>query len=297
MMLILGPLLYLYSHSIINVEFSFTGKSVIHFIPYVIGFILNLPFLIMDKASKIKFLEIFTSQQLPIDMFSIVLFSFQSLHLSIYLLVTINFLRKQVDDKNNYVVSFESRKKWLNILIICLSSFLSVVVLLLIYIIYTGILTPISNYSFTVVLSAIIFVISYNFTFRREIIDADFVERYKSVKFSENEMSNYVTRLNSLMESEKYFLDPDLKLADVADKMGITPHQLSKLINQEIGKNFPSILIHIELKKFKKNFLTQSIIHFRFWVLQWKQGLTANLPLTAHLKKLRAALLPNLKSE
>jgi len=47
-----------------------------------------------------------------------------------------------------------------------------------------------------------------------------------------------IAALESLMETEKPYLDPELGLNGLAEKLDITPNHLSMLLNDHIGKNF-----------------------------------------------------------
>ncbi|HPS57962.1 MAG TPA: helix-turn-helix domain-containing protein [Spirochaetota bacterium] len=45
-------------------------------------------------------------------------------------------------------------------------------------------------------------------------------------------------RLYELMRDEKVFADEDLSLRDLASEPGISPHQLSQILNERVKKNF-----------------------------------------------------------
>ncbi|NLV69132.1 MAG: AraC family transcriptional regulator [Spirochaetes bacterium] len=45
-------------------------------------------------------------------------------------------------------------------------------------------------------------------------------------------------RLTELMRDEKVFADEDLSLRDLASELGISPHQLSQILNEKMKKNF-----------------------------------------------------------
>ena len=46
------------------------------------------------------------------------------------------------------------------------------------------------------------------------------------------------TRLQHVMDSDQPFLENDLTLADLAQRVGATPHQLSQLFSQHLGETF-----------------------------------------------------------
>ncbi|TGN03471.1 helix-turn-helix domain-containing protein [Leptospira dzoumogneensis] len=51
------------------------------------------------------------------------------------------------------------------------------------------------------------------------------------------------------MEVEKLYKDEDLSLASLADDLGLSSHQLSELINQEMGKNFSAFVNEYRIKE------------------------------------------------
>ncbi|TGL64866.1 helix-turn-helix domain-containing protein [Leptospira sarikeiensis] len=51
------------------------------------------------------------------------------------------------------------------------------------------------------------------------------------------------------MQIEKLYKDEDLSLASLADELGLSSHQLSELINQEMGKNFSAFVNEYRIKE------------------------------------------------
>ncbi|TGK95754.1 helix-turn-helix domain-containing protein [Leptospira brenneri] len=72
--------------------------------------------------------------------------------------------------------------------------------------------------------------------------------RFRSVtlKLDKTEFRN---KLESLLISEKIFLNPDCNEELIASKMGLSYHQLSELINSEYNFNFPSLLNQYRIKE------------------------------------------------
>lgn len=55
--------------------------------------------------------------------------------------------------------------------------------------------------------------------------------------------------LKDLMEKEKLYRDEKLGLADLADELALSTHQVSELINQELGKNFSAFVNDYRIKE------------------------------------------------
>ncbi|XDD46061.1 helix-turn-helix domain-containing protein [Leptospira sp. WS39.C2] len=59
-------------------------------------------------------------------------------------------------------------------------------------------------------------------------------------------------KLETLLESEKVYLNENCNEEMIATKLGLTYHQLSELINVEYNLNFPTVLNHYRIKEAKQ---------------------------------------------
>jgi len=74
-----------------------------------------------------------------------------------------------------------------------------------------------------------------------------------TAKASSKENSDPVIQeLISTMERDKLFLEPELNIGDIANRMHLHAHQLSKLINSRLGKNFFEFVNEFRVEEFKK---------------------------------------------
>ncbi|MDR2230621.1 MAG: helix-turn-helix domain-containing protein [Flavobacteriaceae bacterium] len=64
------------------------------------------------------------------------------------------------------------------------------------------------------------------------------IGKYSNKKISNERADNFVNRLDQLMHTEELYKNPNLKLSDLASKMNISTHQLSQLLNDNLGKSF-----------------------------------------------------------
>ena len=63
-------------------------------------------------------------------------------------------------------------------------------------------------------------------------------EKYGKSGLSEEKAESCLKSLLRLMETERPFTDPDLTLAGLAEKLGVTQHNLSEVINTRTGQTF-----------------------------------------------------------
>ena len=67
-------------------------------------------------------------------------------------------------------------------------------------------------------------------------------ERYSNKKISGVQADNFVSKLKRLMDAEELYKNPNLKLSDLASKMNMSAHQLSQLLNDNLGKSFSTYI-------------------------------------------------------
>lgn len=82
--------------------------------------------------------------------------------------------------------------------------------------------------------------------------------KYGDKKIEDAEANSLLTSLKKIMMEEELFKNPNLKLLDVAKKLNILPHRLSQLINDNLGKSFPSFLNEYRIDEAKKQLQTNT---------------------------------------
>ena len=108
--------------------------------------------------------------------------------------------------------------------------------------------------------------------------------KYSNKKIEAAEAENLTTQLNDLMEKEKIFTNPDLKLSVVAGKMNILPHTLSQLINDNLGKSFTSLINEYRVQEAKD--LIQSNTHIKLEAVGYDCGFNSKSTFYSVFKKI-----------
>lgn len=68
------------------------------------------------------------------------------------------------------------------------------------------------------------------------------INKYSSKKISDEHAVNFVSKLEILMNTEELYKNPNLKLSDLATRMNISAHQLSQVLNDNVGKSFSTYI-------------------------------------------------------
>lgn len=244
-----GPFLYLYIRSLADVDFKMKGRDFYHFAPYVLFNLYLLVASFSPELSKgIRIAHVAHEQETPFlfDLF-LVLTALSGL---VYFLLSIRLFR-QLDANifNNFSTSEKIDLDWLRKLV------LSFGVVWTIFIVFATIhhIFHLFSWDFCtdglfLSLSFFIIVIGYFGIKQREIF-VQYPERkreyvteprtkYSGVVLDDAETEEYLSRLKDFMDVEKPYLDANLSLPDLAEKLHMPSHLLSRVINERLDLNF-----------------------------------------------------------
>jgi AraC-like DNA-binding protein len=98
--------------------------------------------------------------------------------------------------------------------------------------------------AFTVILSITVFYYFYGMEMNNILqVDTNNTEsRSNKKKIAEPDAIAWMEKLQKAITEEDLYKDPNLKLGDLAQKINITGHQLSQLLNDHLGKNFSTYI-------------------------------------------------------
>lgn len=80
-------------------------------------------------------------------------------------------------------------------------------------------------------------------------LPAEPAEKYKFSSLDEDTAQAIREQLLALVEKEKIYLQRDLKLKDVADKLDTSVHYLSQVLNERIGISFPDFVNKLRIEE------------------------------------------------
>jgi len=63
-------------------------------------------------------------------------------------------------------------------------------------------------------------------------------DKYRRSGLQDHSAEYYLAKLRGLMASERFYLEPDLSLKSLAERVGISPHHLSQVLNDKLQKSF-----------------------------------------------------------
>ena len=285
---LLGPLFYFYVKSVTDNSFHWKKKYFLNFLPYLVQIAFYFPVYFTTKESIIEFIYTFLSGNLPVNSSALILLAVQIIHFMsyIYLSGRLVYLTNKKHG-NNYIIPAHLRYKWLRELLF-LFILLSVTISgLYIYVLINGKYNPITNYIYTIISTGIIYFISYNLVFKPDLINPDFTVKYKSLKPLESpEETGLLRTLHDLMENEKIYLNPELKLSVLAERTGTLPHQLSRIINTKHNKTYNDFINEYRVNEFITRLNDHKYKSYSIYGLALEVGFNSKSSFNAAFKKI-----------
>jgi AraC-like DNA-binding protein len=276
--LLFGPFFYFYVKTLTSLNFSPGKKDILHFVPFITAFLVALPYYIISLQSE------------GIHIVVEILSGIVILHVIFYMGWTIKLL---IDHSRRIKDSFSSLDKinlhWLRFLIIGFTITWLVAL-------YFDIQRKGDNdwdYVWLLV-SLLIYIIGYRGLKQPEIFSKSMnhpsvkpggKKKYEKSALSEDMATQYLRKLESYMKSEKPYLNSDLTLPELANKLSISIHHLSQVINEKYQKNFFEFINKYRVEEAKELFKDTKKNHLNIAAIGYESGFNSNSSFNAVFKK------------
>lgn len=281
-----GPLLWLYCRASTEPAFFWQKTNWLHFLPFAVLTALQIPFLAMPAGAKIELVDAFLSGRLPFGAFGMGLFVVQLAHLSAYGLLTLRALRRAARAQDGtFQVPIRRRARWLGMFAGLYALFVLCTLFLFALTISRGVYVPRANFVYTLVTSAMLYFIAAKLALNPDLIFPDFSKKYRTAQMPEGVEEDCLTRLNMLLQEEKIFTRPELKLAMLAERLDVTPQQLSRLVNEKFGKSFSDLINEYRIHEFLIRQRDPRYAHFNLLGLAFEVGFNSKSAFNAAFKK------------
>jgi len=242
---LLGPCLLLYTQSVIYKDFRFRKKHLLHIIPFILFVLISIiTFHIQSIDYKRTYLEhVLTDQNILIWGSSALILGY----VLTYIIIAFRTILRYQDILSNMISNAEKiRLSWLKFMLI--GSF----------VIFFSLITVVLNQYFRweekmpvgmmylYILLLLIFITATLFKSLKqpEIFsgigadDVQVVPKYSASPLTEEDGDKIRDQLTHYMESDKPYLDPDLTLKELAQRLALNVRDLSQVINNNIGLRF-----------------------------------------------------------
>lgn len=222
---LIGPFLYLYLNSQINGE---NGKWLIHILPFII--IISLLSYFYPFRQNLSLWGRYFVRAIYLQWLIYLLLSF----------IIIKPIFAKLSNKNEKLNDIEIWQ---------ISIFLGVSFIWLSYNIgsYTSYIVGALSFSFILYLMVLLFI----FRSHKNTAFFEEKEKYQNKKIDEETIAQITSKLAIIKEKE-LFKNSDLKLADLAKELNLSPHTLSQFLNNNLGKSFSLFINEYRIEKAKE---------------------------------------------
>jgi AraC-like DNA-binding protein len=235
--LLYGPIFYLYAQGVIFRDFKLSGGNLLHLIPYLLLTISLLSF--TNIAPNIS--EEIIKYELPWQYYLISAFMYA--HFFVYLGMTYNSLLKYREIiKDKYSQIDKINLDWLSVSIktFGIVAFISLI---------QSFIALAENRSVFIVTLVLLLIFIFYFV-NRVILKAlrqpeifagitqNETSKYLGSNLTPGQIEEYKKQLLALLRTEKPFLNSQLSLAELSERLSLSTKHLSQVINQSFNKSF-----------------------------------------------------------
>ena len=112
------------------------------------------------------------------------------------------------------------------------------------------------------------------------------IEKPKTKRLSESQIENLSIQLTALMEKEKMYLDNDLNLPAIAEKLGISIHEASFLINETAGDNFYNFINKYRVEEAKSLLASTKMEQLNILGIAFESGFNSKTTFNTTFKRI-----------
>jgi len=261
------PSMYIYVLALTTPNFKLQRSHLLHLLPMAFGLCWYLGFLLWG-SEDFFLLGLALSKEAYLRLIIKILIVFPYLF----------FVRKKVMEfslklKGLFSDTTYLRLYWLKVILSIFYIFFAVDTLDLL----AGPMIPVRHISpviaFGALLVLVFFSLRYSAVFAKEINSQEAEEKNTAVSFlSQEQLSSQKKKLLNLLEEENYYLNPELRLSDLANAMGVKPYRLSEVINRGFQSNFYDLINGYRVKKAEEILLNPDSSHLNLLGVAMESG-------------------------
>ncbi|MFK7770903.1 MAG: helix-turn-helix domain-containing protein [Saprospiraceae bacterium] len=288
---LLAPLFYLFCQSYFR--FTFSKKDLLHFLPFIILTIIYGPFLFQSAAGKIESVTTFLEVQTPmIILLGKIVSWLLAVQLIAYPILIFNRLKNNWSNKEEKLDDHKINQiKWLNFL-----NFLFLIYGICMFIYFVMIAFEIGglekDFYISFVMCIAVYSISYkNMTDQNLLKGAKILDQIDSLKYNKTQLKkeyleDTISKLEKVMQVEKIYLESDLDLNHVSQKISTPRHHISQALNLELDKTF-----HEYLNSYRINYACQLLQNLpkesNIKTVMYASGFNNRVSFSSNFKKIK----------
>lgn len=287
MVLLLGPVFYLYTLSVIYADFKFRYIHLLHFLPYLLALAIiwaqENP---VDDRILVLTIDALMEGKIAIDGKTSLWFVAYFAHLTIYFFLVRAFLLRSVKNPPaQYRFPVEQRFTWLRKLTVTFCLVAVVFLGIIVYVAVTGVYTLAGNFIYSMVLGAMVYTIAFRALSDARTLKPDFDKKYASVNIEEQTEDALLNKVLHFFEREQIYLHPEIRISLLAKKAHTTPHVISRIINNRLNKSFSELVSYYRVEEVKKRLADPAYKHYSIMGIAMDVGFTSKSAFNETFKK------------
>jgi AraC-like DNA-binding protein len=296
--LIIGPIIYYYLKTQINTVFRFTKQDFKHFIPYCVYFIYHLSVFSMGK-NWVDWWATNVHTPLHIGDFETY---FTIISTCVYMVLSWRLYQKYlrwlpIERSDTEGVRFDWYRHFLWVIIMAVASALGFFIL--------SFWVSLSFWDIWVqrlIVAAVIYYISFAgymqaqprhlvFDEKKEdnttLFDLTVVEKEAktALKIDPLELEKWKIKIESMMQNDKIFLNPELTLSELSEKLNSHNSLISNVINTVFEKNFNDFVNAFRVNVFKEKINDPKLKHLTLLAIAFDCGFSSKSTFNRAVKK------------
>lgn len=241
LVLLVGPLLYFYTQSVVYKDFSFSSRDLFHLAPFVIVTILFQVIYHYQTADYQKMIEAAVANQtLPTGYYLAITLVYAQI--TLYLAASFRVLSQyRTRIKEVFSTVTKVNLDWLSFMLG------SVLIIFAVSMVYTYLpATQLREFFDETIAVPFIFIFAFtNLVVWKGLKQPEIFmgleredKKYMGSTLSDPEKLMIRQQLDAHLKNERPFLNPDLTINELAERIGISGKKLSQVINETYGQNF-----------------------------------------------------------
>jgi AraC-like DNA-binding protein len=280
----IGPLIYLYSLSLVRNNFKIKPVHYLLFIPFATFGYLCITHIVLQSPETIRKIVksgVFFSYELYAIFYAIM--RLMNLVLATIAIIALTNYKRKV--KNLKPIHHGFDYDWFFIVLIGTSIVFTIEAINYVYAIiknnYSTLYQGIHFVKFLVFNGLILSGLKNSSLFETNQVSV----KYSKSQLSDDEKATFVKNLKEIMENEKYYLTPSITVQDVANKLNTNSKYISQVINELYGQNFIDFVNSYRIEEAKKMLIDQKYKGYSIIVISIESGFRSKSAFNSAFKK------------
>lgn len=279
---LVGPIFFFYIKAVLQRQSTRAREIILHSVPFGACLLYLIPFYVRSGEHKILYLTA-AFQNYPADWRIRTAFAFaqEFIYLVLSFLLIVTHSRKNHDSAASIP---PTDIRWTRFLVAVFGTLWAVGVVryLFAHRVETILLVP-------SLASAFVFLASYKGLRRSPMLEGVVEEastrKYEKSSLRSDASEKHLRRLLQVMETEKPYMDADLTLQKLAQRLAILPQHLSQVVNERLRQSFVDFINSYRVEAAKKGLTDPNREHYSIVAIAAESGFNSKSAFNATFKK------------